>query len=330
MNRGYARKVRRQHFLRGLVAVVMVLLLVILLGPLLVTVPPLTDTVAADTLAAPDGHYVNINALNVYYKAAGQGQPTFILLHGFGASLFSWREVMGPLSHIGQVIAYDRPAFGLTERPMTWSGTNPYSPEGNMDLLLGLMDQFGVQKAILVGNSAGGTLAMQFTLAHPDRVQALILVDPAVYSGGSPAWWVSLFGDSPQMQHLGPLMVRSIQTSGIQLLTTAWHDPSKITPAILDGYTQPLKVDNWDQALWDYTLASHDTGLTGHLKEFKLPILVITGDDDRIVPTAQSVQLSGELPGASLVVIPNAGHVPQEERPGDFMQAVEQFLVQLP
>jgi pimeloyl-ACP methyl ester carboxylesterase len=329
MNRGYVRKVKRQRFLRVIVAIVMVLLLVVLLGPLLVRVPPLTGTVAAETLAAPDGHYVNINALNVYYKTAGQGQPTFILLHGFGASLFSWREVMGPLSQYGQVIAYDRPAFGLTERPMTWNGTNPYSPEGNMDLLLGLMDQFGVQKAILVGNSAGGTLAMQFTLAHPDRVQALILVDPAVFTGGSPTW-VSLFGDSPQMQHLGPLIVRSIQTNGIQLLTTAWHDPSKITPAIMDGYTQPLMVNNWDQALWDFTLASHDTGLTRHLKDFNLPILVITGDDDRIVPTAQSVELAGELPGASLVVIPNAGHVPHEEQPAAFMQAVEQFLVQLP
>ena len=329
MNRGYARKVKRQRALRTIVAVIMVLLLVILLGPFFIPVPPLTGTVAAETLAAPDGHYININAVNVYYKSVGQGQTTFILLHGFGASLFSWREVMGPLSQFGRVIAYDRPAFGLTERPMTWSGVNPYSPEGNMDLLVGLMDQFGVAQAVLIGNSAGGTLAMQFALAHPDRVQALILVDPAVYTSGGPAW-VSWIGDSPQMQHLGPLIVRSIQSNGIQLLTTAWHDPSKITPEIMDGYTQPLKVDNWDRALWDFTLASHDTDLTKHLKDFNLPILVITGDDDRVVPTAQSEQLAGELPGASLVVIPDAGHVPHEEQPAAFMQAVEKFLVQIP
>ena len=51
--------------------------------------------------------------------------PTFILLHGFGASTFSWREVMAPLAEAGQVIAYDRPGFGLTERPLTWEGVNP-------------------------------------------------------------------------------------------------------------------------------------------------------------------------------------------------------------
>ena len=91
----------------------------------------------------------------------GQGEPVLILLHGFGASEFSWREVMEPLSTYGRVIAYDRPAFGLTERPMegNWTGTNPYSVQGNVELLDGLMDELGVDKAILVGNSAGGGVA---------------------------------------------------------------------------------------------------------------------------------------------------------------------------
>ena len=329
MNRGRTRKVRRTRSLRAVLIVLLVLLLVVMVGPFLVPVPPLAGTVPAESLAAPDGHYVQVDGLNIYYKSLGQGPTTFILLHGFGASVFSWREVMQPLSQYGRVIAYDRPAFGLTERPMSWTGVNPYSPEGNMNLLLGLMDQFGVAQAVLIGNSAGGTLAMQFALTHPDRVQALILVDPAVYTKGGPGW-VSLIGNTPEMQHLGPLIVRSIRTSGIQLLTTAWHDPSKITPAIMAGYTQPLSVDNWDRALWDFNLAAHDTGLTQHLQDFKLPILVITGADDRVVPTAQSVKLASILPGAKLVVIPNAGHVPHEEQPAAFMQAVENFLARSP
>jgi pimeloyl-ACP methyl ester carboxylesterase len=91
---------------------------------------------------------------------------------------------MVPFGHYGMVIAYDRPAFGLTERPMSWSGENPYVSQGNVGLLLGLLDQNKVQKAILVGNSAGGTISMQFTLQHPDRVQSLILIDSTVYEGG--------------------------------------------------------------------------------------------------------------------------------------------------
>jgi pimeloyl-ACP methyl ester carboxylesterase len=315
---------------RALLIFLGVLLVFVLVVPFLIPVPPLTDTVPPEQLADIDSKFIEINGLTVHYKTMGQGEPYFILLHGFGASVFSWHAVMEPLSQYGTVIAYDRPAFGLTERPMKWTGVNPYSPEANVALLLGLMDHLGIQKAILVGNSAGGTVSMQFALAHPDRVQALILVDPAVYEGGGGPSWVRILGKTPQMQHLGPLFVRSIQKSGLDLITTAWHDPSKITQETWDGYTKPLKSDNWDRALWDFTMASHSTGLTDHLKDFTVPILIITGDDDRIVPTANSIRLGSEILGAQLVVIKDAGHVPHEEQPAAFMQAVKEFLAKLP
>ena len=197
-----------------------------------------------------------------------------------------------------------------------------------MDLLLGLLDHFNVQKAILVGNSAGGTVAMQFTLQHPQRVQALILVDPAVYEGGGGPTWLRPFYNTPEMNHLGPLIVRSIRTSGIDLLRTAWYDPSKITSETMTGYTNPLKVDNWDRALWYFTAASQPFDLPARLSEFTLPVLVLTGDSDKIVPTADSVRLAGALPNARLVIIPQAGHVPHEEQPAVFMQAVDLFLQQ--
>ena len=91
---------------------------------------------------------------------------------------------MEPFSQLGTVIAFDRPAFGLTERPLEWEGQNPYSPEAQVELVIGLLDHFGVDQAILVGNSAGGTIAMQAALTYPERVSALVLVDPAVYNGG--------------------------------------------------------------------------------------------------------------------------------------------------
>ena len=307
----------------------LILLVILAVGPFLIPVPPLPGTVPAQQLADSDSHFVKIHGLNVHYKMIGQGQPVFILLHGFGASLFSWHAVMEPLSHSGTVIAYDRPAFGLTERPMVWSGLDPYGPEANMVLLLGLMDHFDIQKAILVGNSVGGTLTMQFALQYPKRVEALILVDPAVYDSSNPTW-VSLLGKAPEIKHLGPLFVRSIQKSGLDLIRTAWHDPSKITQATWDGYTRPLKVNNWDRALWDFTVASHSTDLLLHLKDFSEPILVITGDDDRIVPTANSEKLAGLLPGAKLSIIPQSGHLPHEEQPAAFLQALDPFVKTLP
>lgn len=303
-----------------------IILALVLIGPFLIPVPPLENTVPAETLADADSQFIEVNRLNVHYKKFGSGEPVFILLHGFGASLFSWREVTAPLAEIGTVIAYDRPAFGLTERPMEWEGESPYSQEAQIELVIGLMDALGVEKAILVGNSAGGTISMLTALQYPERVESLILVDPAVYAGGgAPAWSRPLL-KTPQMNRVGPLFARQIQTRGPELVEVAWHDPGKITPDVMEGYQKPLRIENWDKALWYLTVSSRESGLAERLDELTLPILVITGDDDRIVPTEQSVRLAGELPNARLVVIPQSGHVPHEETPAEFMQAVIQFL----
>ncbi|MBC8263534.1 MAG: hypothetical protein H8E47_05355 [Anaerolineales bacterium] len=103
------------------------------------------DTVPPQQLADPDSRFVDINGLQVHYKMAGQGGPALVLLHGFGASVFSWREVMEPLAEIGTVIAFDRPAFGLTERPVPgeWEGESPYRAEAQVELTVGLLDELG-------------------------------------------------------------------------------------------------------------------------------------------------------------------------------------------
>jgi len=313
---------------KTLLSVFVVLLLLLTIGPFLIPVPHLAPGKSPQELADTDSRFVEINALNVHYKELGQGEPVFILLHGFGASLFSWREVMKPLAEFGRVIAFDRPAFGLTERPLAGDlpGANPYGVPAQVALLSGLMDTLGVEKAILIGNSMGGTIAMNFSLQHPERVQALVLVDPAVYTSGGISDWVKPLLNTPQMNHLGPLIARSILNSVPQLLEMAWHDPAKITPEVLAGYRKPLQINGWDRALWELTKAPGGIKLSSRLSDFTLPILVVTGDDERIVPTADSVRLADELPHARLAIIDQAGHVPQEEQPEKFLQAVVKFL----
>ena len=317
---------KSNKFLRTTGIVLTVLALIVLIGPFLIPVPPLENTVPVEQLVDADGKFVEVNGVNVHYKTWGEGEPTFILLHGFGASLFSWREVTEPLSQFGTVIAYDRPAFGLTERPLEWEGESPYGPQAQVDIVIGLMDALKVEKAILVGNSAGGTVSMQVALQYPERVEALILVDAAVYAGGGAPSWVRPILKTPQMNHVGPLIARQLQAQGVEFIKTAWHDPSKITQDIFDGYQKPLQVANWDKALWQLTVASEESGLVERLAEITMPTLVITGDDDRIVPTEQSLRLADELPNAELKVIAQSGHLPHEEKPVEFMQAVTEFL----
>jgi pimeloyl-ACP methyl ester carboxylesterase len=290
-------------------------------------------------LAGPHSRFVDVpyagDTLTVHYEETGTGEPALVLLHGFAASTFSWRELLPVLGQSGRTVAYDRPAFGLTERPLpeTWQGDwrtqNPYSAGAQAELAAGLMDQLGIDQAVLVGNSAGGAVAMLAALAYPERVTALILIDPAVYSGGNQLPIVRWLFNTPQMRRLGPFIARQIQRWGLDFARSAWHDPTQITDEIWAGYQKPLQVAGWDRALWELTAANAPTGLPGRLAALTLPVLVITGDDDRIVPTAQSVKLAAELPDAGLVVVPACGHLPHEECPQVVLDAIQTFLAGL-
>jgi len=317
--------------LRVTLIVVSSILAILLIGPFLVPVPPLENTVPPEELADPDSRFAEVNGLQVHYKTAGSGTPALLLLHGFGASVFSWREVMEPLADQGTVVAFDRPAFGLTERPLSWDeGSNPYTPEAQVDLVIGLLDELDIPQAILVGNSAGGTVAVNTALAHPERVRALVLVDAAIYEGGGAPRWIRPLLNTPQVDHLGPLVARQIEVRGDAFLESAWHDPDRITPDVRAGYRRTLRVENWDRALWEFTKASRQTGLADRVEEITLPSLVISGDDDRIVPVTSSIRLADELPNAELTIIPDCGHVPHEECPQPFLEAVTEFVDSLP
>jgi len=315
-----------KRLLSRLLIALSAILLILLVGPFFVPIPPLEGTVPPEQLADPDSRFIEVNDITVHYKIAGSGRPAFFLLHGFASSTFSWREVMRPMAEWGTVVAFDRPGFGLTERPLRWDGPNPYSPEAQVNLTVGLMDALGIERALLVGNSAGGAIALLTALTYPERTEALVLVSPAVYVSDRVPGWMRLLFNTPQMRRLGPLMARSVRNWGIDLARSAWHDPTKLTPEIWEGYTRPLRAKNWDRALWEVIRATHPLGLEKRLGEIRVPVLVITGDDDRVVPTEQSIRLAREIPGAQLVVIPECGHVPQEECPGPFLEAVGAFL----
>ncbi len=317
-----------KKILKALGTVLLILLALAVLVPLLIPLPPPSDARQLEQVKDPDSQFITIDNLQMHYKQAGSGEPALVLLHGFGASTFSWRDVMAPLARSASVIAFDRPAFGLTARPMPgeWSGRSPYGLDAQIDLLLGLLDAKGIKQAVLVGNSAGGTLSLAFALKYPQRVRALVLVDAAVYGGGGIPETLKPFFATPWGRWYGTLISRTILSRGMDLLQIAWHDPARITPEIVAGYQKPLQLANWDRALWELSLAQVAPAFTGRLAELKMPVLVITGDDDRIVPTAQSLRLAQEIPGAQLAVIPACGHLPHEERPAEFLQVIQPFL----
>lgn len=298
-------------------------------GPFAVPVPKLNGLVGEQEFVDADSKFIEINGVNIHYKEAGEGETAFVLLHPFGGNTFSWREVMDDFAARGHVIAYDRPAFGLTERPMPedWE-SNPYGIKANIEILRGLLDSFGIEKATLVGNSAGGGVAVAFALEYPERVQNLILVDPGVgggYGPQFPAWALPLMW-LPQMRHIGPLLVRDYQESLPRTIEREWYDSSKLTDEIRQEYLNLLKIKNWDRAFYELTFAPAYPELRPLLPQLTVPALIVAGQEDRLIRSWYFEAIATEIPDAQLKMIPACGHVPQEECPEPFMKAVTQYL----
>ena len=299
------------------------------LGPFVIPVPTLDGLVSEQEFVDPDSQFIEINGVNIHYKEAGAGERTFILLHPFGGSTYSWREVIDKFAQYGKVIAYDRPAFGLTERPLPgdWE-ENPYGMKANVEILRELLDSMGVEKAVLVGNSAGGGVAVAFALEYPERIDELILVDPGVGGGRGPqfpAWALPVMW-TPQMRHLGPLMMRDYQESLPRTLERGWFDQTKLTNEIRERHLQILKIKNWDKAFYELTFAPAYPELRPLLPNLTVPVLIVAGQEDRLIRSWYFEAVATEIPEATLNLIPQCGHMPQEECPTEFMEVVLKYL----
>lgn len=309
----------------------LVVLALLLIVPLLIPVE--TSGVKTYKEVAGEGAtFATAQGIEIYYEKTDfmcqadkdcSNSPVIFLMHGFGANTFSYREVTKPLSELGDVIAYDRPGFGLTERPTSWEGENPYGSIGQDLILDELIETFASGRdVILVGHSAGGTLAAQYVVDNKDAIKGLILISPAILStGGTPSWLNWIFS-IPQLDHLGPLLVSSIASSGMDLLDESWYNKDLITEEVKAGYREPLSVIGWEEGFWEFNRAPRSFDVKDRLDEITIPTLLITGDTDTVVATKDTEALATLIKGSELVVIPQSGHLPQEETPDQTMEAI--------
>ena len=317
-----------------LVLFLILIIFFLIVGPLVMPLPPLDGIKPMSELVYPDSQFMDINDVSIHFQeqvSENNNDTLILLLHGFGSSTYSWQNVMEPLSAFGTVLAYDRPGFGLTERiiPSGNKSFNPYSLNYQSEIINQIIEEKNPSKVILVGNSAGGPVAIKSALEYPEKIDGLILISPAVYGGGGAPRWIRPFLNLPQMDRLGPVFVRTIRERGLEILELAWYDPTKISQKDLDNYQKPLSVENWDVALWEFTKANGDNDLSSQIQNLKLPVIVITGEGDKIIPTDQSIKVASELSNAEYFSIPNCGHVPQEECPSELTEIIDNFLVDI-
>ncbi|MGB5733337.1 MAG: alpha/beta hydrolase [Thiohalocapsa sp.] len=309
-------------------------------GPLLVDPRPAPGASTAKTLATPESRFVDVpfsgtDGLALHYleqaASAGATMPAFVLLHGFTFNAFTWNRMLDSFAEWGRVIAYDQAPYGLSAKPLpgTWDGPNPYSKAAAQVQLFALMDALDIEQAVLVGNSSGGTLALEAALAAPERIRALVLLGPWVHAKRPifPDW----FADLPQMHRLTLLLARYLGGDS-PLLEYSYADPSGIDEQrrMLTGIHRQMA--NWDvawAALLNHSLTD-PVEISAHLAQITQPVLVVTGALDQVVPPADSETTAAELPNASFVSLPGCGHVPQEECPLQVAAAVADWLRALP
>jgi pimeloyl-ACP methyl ester carboxylesterase len=324
----------KKHLLTRMVRVLVILtgffLLAVFIVPLFITPRPLEELSAAQSVAGEQSRFMTVpfdgtNGITLHYLESGDdtdGGVAFVLLHGSFFNSSSWDMVIESLGELGRAVAYDQIPYGLSEKLTEgeWSGRNPYTTEAALEQLVSVLDVLGFDQVYLVGSSFGGTLAVRAALEYPSRVAGLILVAPAVFVDESmPVWLV----ESPQMNNLGPYLARLLG-SGTSFYEKCYSDDSFFSGTRKRDTMIMTEVRDWDFALWQYlkTWGAGSVDFTGRIPEIDIPVLIVSGAEDRIVPPVDAEKLHAMLPRSTLAYIPDAGHMPQEESPEEFLDLV--------
>jgi len=277
-----------------------------------------------------------IDGALVHFKLYGSedASRTVTLLHGFGASAFSWRDVAPLLAEDGfRVVVIDRPGFGLTERQLppngfAWRDDSPYSVRSQADLVFTVLDRLGVERTAVVGHSQGAAVAAAMAIESPQRVSALVLTAPAFSGGGPIPSWLAPVLRTPGGRRVGPLLARSIAGAGTdEILRRSFADPESLTDEVRAGYRKPLGVDDWDRGLWEFTIAPQPLVPADELASLAgVRTLVIIPDADRIVPPATQGESASEIPEAQIIHVEDGAHLLHEEAPDEFATTVADFV----
>lgn len=272
--------------------------------------------------AQPPSQFIDVEGLQVHLRDEGPRDDPLpiVLVHGTAASLHTWEGWAGELRKTRRVIRFDLPGFGLTGP----NAANDYSIDVYVRFVNALLDQLGVQRFVIAGNSLGGEVAWAVAHAQPQRVAKLILVDAAGY------WYepksVPLGFRLAGMPALRPLMANMLPPGLIEKsVRNVYGDPARVTPELVALYTDITRREG-NRAALRQRLAQRNTGREQDIKALKLPTLILWGGQDRLIPPVYAQRFAADITGSKLVMFDALGHVPQEEDPVATLAAVQAFL----
>jgi pimeloyl-ACP methyl ester carboxylesterase len=271
-----------------------------------------------DTAKPEIGATVDANGIKTNYLEAGSG-PDVVLVHGSGPGVTAyanWRLVIPALAERYHVIAPDMVGFGFTERP----GDVEYSVQTWSDQVLGLMDNLGIQKASVIGNSFGGAIALRLAAQHADRVDKLVLmgsmgVDFPITEGLERVW-----GYEPSFESMRKVLdVFAYDRKLVPDELAEVRYRASMQPGFQESFAAmfPAPRQRWVDAM-----------RTDDEEIRRLPhrTLIIHGREDQVIPVETSLKLFQLLENGDLLVFSHCGHWVQIERSADFNRIVGDFI----
>lgn len=242
-------------------------------------------------------------------QVSGAGSP-LVFVHGFTTTSEFWREQAEAFSSRYRVIRINLPGHGVSPRPDGRSYTIPAFAND----ILAVYHAFEIDEAILVGLSMGGTVVQSFTLSHPERVRALVLVGATPHGLGED---VNVDNVLKAIDELGVVQASQnvIERSFGSMASRALVEFAKVEVAQTPAFVAREAI---------VSLNASDS--RAHLCDISVPTLVVVGNEDIITPPGESVILAEGIPESRLEVIADAGHFPMLEQPQAFNHVLESFL----
>ena len=287
-------------------------------------------------LAPKGGEYVDAGDARIFMQRSGsRDAPAVVFLHGTGSWSETWRASMETANKAGyQAIAIDMPPFGYSIPPVS----GEYDKQKQAGRLRTALDNAGIRRAVFVAHSFGAAPLMEALLSNPDegRVQALVLVDAALgldeaQADGSDSLLQSVLRWRWVSQPLSAAFLTKPEYTE-QLLKSFVSEKEKATPAWQQIYQQPLALEGSYKhvAAWLPELLARRSHAASDLPDaygrINWPVTLLWGETDSITPLSQAEHLQRLVPGAQLLRIPRAGHIPQIEEPELFQQALARVL----
>ncbi|MGR3765554.1 alpha/beta fold hydrolase [Rossellomorea sp. NS-SX7] len=263
----------------------------------------------------------NVNGANVYYEYHQHptASETFVLLHGFLSSTFSFRRLTPLLKEKYNVISIDLPPFGSSGK----SNRFTYSYDNMANTVISLLDHLNVKNIHLTGHSMGGQIALNVMKKEPSLVDKGVLLCSSGYLKRMK--WPVLMASRIPFFHL--YVKLWLTRSGVRKnLENVVHNQDLIDDEMMFGYLKPFLEDDIFKALTRMIRDREGDLSMGELKKIETPCLLVWGEHDRVVPLTTGHRLAEDLPRSKLIVLKETGHLVPEEKPDEVLHHIQQFV----